>query len=83
MRDQDGGKFHKKLARAGIFDGHIFHRIVKNFMMQGGDPLSKDPSKGKIVGRAVQDTDQGGGNDHCDRAAFIRWRGTPDPDSAG
>src|SRR5260370_39639148 len=35
----------KKLARAGFYDGTIFHRIVKGFMIQGGDPNSTDPGK--------------------------------------
>src|SRR5205823_5434452 len=40
----------KKLARSGFYNGTIFHRIVKGFMIQGGDPDSKDPAKENSYG---------------------------------
>jgi peptidyl-prolyl cis-trans isomerase B (cyclophilin B) len=40
----------KTLAKKGFYDGTAFHRVIKGFMIQGGDPLTKDASKESIWG---------------------------------
>ena len=74
----------KKLARQGFYDGTIFHRIVKGFMIQGGDPNSKDPAKENSYGEGGPGYNiKAEFNDHGhDRGVISMARG-PDPDSAG
>ena len=42
--------YFMKLARDGAYAGTIFHRVIRLAIVQGGDPLSKDPAKGKLYG---------------------------------
>jgi peptidyl-prolyl cis-trans isomerase B (cyclophilin B) len=74
----------KKLARENFYDGTAFHRIVKGFMIQGGDPLTKDPSQERHWGT--------GGPKHRLKAEFndrshvrgvLSMARSQDPDSAG
>lgn len=51
-----------KLAEEGFFDGLLFHRVIENFMIQGGDPDSKNAKPGKRLG--------GGGPDYKIPAEF-------------
>jgi peptidyl-prolyl cis-trans isomerase B (cyclophilin B) len=74
----------KKLARSGFYDGTIFHRIVKGFMIQGGDPNSKDLGKESSYGEG------GPGykikaefNDRSHERGVISMARSSDPDSAG
>ena len=74
----------KKLARQGFYDGTTFHRIIKGFMIQGGDPLTKDPARENLYGTG------GPGykvkaefNDHPHDRGVISMARSADPDSAG
>lgn len=74
----------KTLAKKGFYDGTCFHRVIKGFMIQGGDPNTKDEAKKGAWGT--------GGPGHQIKAEFndkAHTRGvlsmarSSDPNSAG
>ena len=74
----------KTLAKKGFYDGICFHRVIKGFMIQGGDPLTKDPNKESMWGTGdpgykikAEFNDR-----HHDRGVISMARSN-DPDSAG
>lgn len=38
------------LVKSGFYDGLLFHRVIKKFMIQGGDPDSRDAATGAMLG---------------------------------
>jgi cyclophilin family peptidyl-prolyl cis-trans isomerase len=42
--------YFMKLARSGAYKGTTFHRVIRHGIIQGGDPLTKDPTKSKVYG---------------------------------
>jgi len=57
IRLSDSTPLHRdnflKLVKVGYYDSVLFHRVIKNFMIQGGDPNSKGAMAGKPLGDGI------------------------------
>jgi peptidyl-prolyl cis-trans isomerase B (cyclophilin B) len=74
----------KKLAKQGFYDGTCFHRVIPNFMIQGGDPQTKDPSAEENWGKGGPGyTIPDEFNDHSHTRGVISMANTGAPNSAG
>jgi peptidyl-prolyl cis-trans isomerase B (cyclophilin B) len=74
----------KKLARQSFYDGTAFHRIVKGFMIQGGDPLTKDATSENRWGTGGPGYQiKAEFNDKSHVRGVISMARSQDPDSAG
>jgi len=74
----------KKLARAGFYDGTAFHRIVRGFMIQGGDPNTKDLSKESSYGNGGPGYEiPAEFNDRPHLRGVLSMARSEDPNSAG
>ena len=70
-----------KLAKEGFYDGVKFHRVIKGFMIQGGDPLTKDDSQMDMWGTGgpgYQFADEIGANNKNDIGTISMANAGPD-----
>jgi peptidyl-prolyl cis-trans isomerase B (cyclophilin B) len=74
----------KKLAKQGFYNGTAFHRIIKGFMVQGGDPLTKDPAQEARWGTGGPGYQiKAEFNSRSHQRGVISMARSNDPDSAG
>ena len=71
------------LAKKGFYDGTIFHRVIPGFMIQGGDPNSKNPDKSGHGMGGPGYTVKAEFNDKPHKRGTLSMARSQDPDSAG
>ena len=72
------------LAKKGFYDGTCFHRVIRGFMIQGGDPLTKDPTKEAAWGTGDPGYKiKAEFNDKSHVRGVLSMARSNDPDSAG
>ncbi len=72
-----------KLAESGFYDGTLFHRVIPNFMIQGGDPNTKKPDKGRWGQGGPGYTVQAEFNSRSHLRGIVSMARATDPNSAG
>ncbi len=71
------------LAKKGLYDNTIFHRVIPGFMIQGGDPITKDPqARGAGTGGPGY-TIKAEFNDRPHKRGTLSMARAQSPDSAG
>ena len=74
----------KTLARQGFYDGTCFHRVIREFMIQGGDPLTKDSRQEASWGTGGPGYQiKGEFSDRPHVRGVLSMARSSDPDSAG
>jgi peptidyl-prolyl cis-trans isomerase B (cyclophilin B) len=73
-----------KLAKDGFYNGTIFHRVIPGFMIQGGDPNTKDSLKKESFGQGGPGyTVKAEFSDLPHKRGIVSMARASDPDSAG
>ncbi|MGC2062374.1 MAG: peptidylprolyl isomerase [Thermodesulfovibrionales bacterium] len=72
-----------ELAKKGFYDGTTFHRVIPGFMIQGGDPNSKDANKAKHGTGGPGHTVKAEFNDKPHKRGTLSMARSASPDSAG
>ena len=72
-----------ELAKKGFYDGTTFHRVIPGFMIQGGDPNTKNPDKSKHGMGGPGHTVKAEFNDRLHKRGTLSMARAANPDSAG
>jgi len=72
-----------ELAKKGFYDGTTFHRVIPGFMIQGGDPNTKNPDKSKHGMGGPGHTVKAEFNDKLHKRGTLSMARSANPDSAG